>query len=673
MTFINPYNFASLGEKRSDAPVREGKLLSGYLECRLTTLSPLFIPNTTNNRVFTGGTPGHSSYEFFSYDDLKGKNPSPDGYQPEHPVIPGSSLRGALRSVYEALTNSCLSTLTDFPLHSRVPNVRKAGLLFCREENGQEVWFLQPAKRYSIRTRVDDKRWEEAPGPDVWIKKKNPCSRSPWTISLPSHPCYKNLTTGDVICFDAGKDRNYGKGNLRGVLLLGEDFGSRMEGNVLTPGKKKGDHLFVAVDDALPVSISPQDIRCLEIVLAEYRNTKTNKHTTYNAYNRPFPHNQFWGYSLDLAKKNQGLPVFYDEIGDGSDTHYYLSPACLSRSVYFNTLTQIAKANGNYQPCSDPKNLCPACALFGMVGEKGALGSRVRFGDAQAERVSFMKPVTLPELLNPHVTAMELYTEAKPDTYKTYDYQTTYKSVVSVDQQGFRHTEKIPVHTLFQEKGLPRLRGRKMYWHGKNKTMEQALNKSDLNSTVRPVAAHSTFMFNVYYNEISEAELRQLVALLMLKPRLAHKLGRAKPLGFGSLSIQVTRAVARSLDIKDGIRYQMLFPKTALSVWKKDIRGNLIPNEIDFQQAFSATNTRKGFLDALTMLTVDHLGANKVAYPGFRFFAKNRGSLLAPQYIHVLPDAQAQNLRLPLAPNPANNRTGGRPNQQYGNRDPGRR
>ena len=134
---INPYTFVPFG----NAPVRtdiketyadEKSLLSGYMDIELTTKTQLAIPDGTKadpplkqgeeNKV-------HRKYPFFRL---------PDGQV----AIPGSELRGMLRSVYEAASNSCLPFLLDDKRTSmRVPtyaSIKTRGLLCC--ENG--IWSL---------------------------------------------------------------------------------------------------------------------------------------------------------------------------------------------------------------------------------------------------------------------------------------------------------------------------------------------------------------------------------------------------------------------------------------------------------------------------------------------------------------------------------------------------
>lgn len=77
------------------------KLVSGKITCKLTTLTPLIIPDTENNDAFglMAAHPNHENYQFFRIDNQI--------------MIPGSEIRGMISSVYEAITNSCYRIFED--------------------------------------------------------------------------------------------------------------------------------------------------------------------------------------------------------------------------------------------------------------------------------------------------------------------------------------------------------------------------------------------------------------------------------------------------------------------------------------------------------------------------------------------------------------------------------
>ncbi|MDQ1352600.1 MAG: hypothetical protein QG657_2906, partial [Acidobacteriota bacterium] len=166
--FVNPYHFVSLEKNctREAKKYREQKgNLTGWITCRLETLSPVFIPNTGSasevdgkkhsdvfeKRVFKEKENKQvviNSYDFFSYPDLsKLKGEALKEYR--EPIIPGSEIRGMIRSAFEAVTNSCLSTIdNEQPLFKRVQTPAKAGRLTFDKE--KKEWLLYECNRNRI-------------------------------------------------------------------------------------------------------------------------------------------------------------------------------------------------------------------------------------------------------------------------------------------------------------------------------------------------------------------------------------------------------------------------------------------------------------------------------------------------------------------------------------------
>jgi len=92
--FLRPLNEV----KRTREPIGHNEwkksLISGYLTCRLELLTPLIIPDTSEEVIKEKVNNGeHPVYKFFR---LGG-----------HLCIPAAEIRGMISSVYEALTNSC--------------------------------------------------------------------------------------------------------------------------------------------------------------------------------------------------------------------------------------------------------------------------------------------------------------------------------------------------------------------------------------------------------------------------------------------------------------------------------------------------------------------------------------------------------------------------------------
>ncbi|MCK5074263.1 MAG: TIGR03986 family CRISPR-associated RAMP protein, partial [Bacteriovoracaceae bacterium] len=103
-TFLKPPERNVVREKDPVSHIKnkdaEGNpLWSGKIRCSLTTRGPVFIPDTNNDDYFDMKEkyPDHKNYGFFRINN--------------EPAIPGSSIRGMISSVYEALTNSCFRVM----------------------------------------------------------------------------------------------------------------------------------------------------------------------------------------------------------------------------------------------------------------------------------------------------------------------------------------------------------------------------------------------------------------------------------------------------------------------------------------------------------------------------------------------------------------------------------
>jgi hypothetical protein len=110
---MNPYDFVAIVENKRpqrSKPAGHDKVSgkSGFIECTITTLKPIFIPLPMDDkerqiqglRELVGhdrrGKPQyHNTYIFNTVEGV--------------PVIPGSSLKGVIRSVAEAAANSCVT------------------------------------------------------------------------------------------------------------------------------------------------------------------------------------------------------------------------------------------------------------------------------------------------------------------------------------------------------------------------------------------------------------------------------------------------------------------------------------------------------------------------------------------------------------------------------------
>ena len=399
-------------------------------------------------------------------------------YGDGRPVIPGSEIRGMFRGNFEILTNSCLSSLeSDMQLSKRTGEPFRKGLL--KKEN--EKYYLYEAE--CLRCKQ-----EEATGlketQKVWYRRQNS-----WATDL------------------SARER---MGVRYGYLVKGE-----------RGGRKKWYHVFCLKENKAP---READLDLLDKVLAEYYKNGKSKYDEYKK-------------ALELFKNGTAetyFPVYYSEI----ESQIYLSPACITREIYHNTLKKCARS---YAPCEERKGICPTCALFGMLSGKGeSLSSRVRFSDLTSSEYKYGKKVTLRALLTPRLNNMEFYLKrpSKDAIFWTYDYYINKRGMVVFN--------------------TPELNGRKFYWHQMNvKESDYTGQKSKLNMTVQPIES-GMFSGKMYFSGITGEELKQLVWLLnageygdISAKKHGYKLGAAKPLGFGSVAVNVDEIKLRRVELKE--------------------------------------------------------------------------------------------------------------------------
>lgn len=496
---VNPYSFVPLGT----APARTsldacytGPLLTGRLDYTLTTDTPLLIPDSA--KVVKDEKIDHKRYPFFRL---------PDGT----PAIPGSEMRGAMRGVYEAVTNSCLSVLldsTEEPFSQRLPSTngfKDHGLLGIDPETGKWVLYAADVVDYLKLSEGRDGslmcngwlNWYgheyhsgqhtrlRPDGPSGWLQFNRP-------ITL-----YKKNYHVRLLTPKAGRPV---------IFLWQDDTPYRALSNIL---KKSADND--------PRSAAHGDL------LAALKRVHDND-----------------------PKQGGLVPVWYLLADDNGTPRCYLSGASIGRVMQGRSWTEIM---GNYAPCADTDALCPGCALFGTVKGKGTSG-RVRFTDAEAAQYESLGNKTLPNLSGPKPSAYEFYIEKPKSTYETsigfwnYDFCSLEETKYSPD--GTKQTiKKFRVY-------IPQPRGRKFYWHSAPRTENE---RSKQNATLE--AMKGMFKGSVYFDRITRAQLEELAFVLTLgentpaSPRL-HKIGHGKPVGYGSCKITLTGGELRTLAQQDG-------------------------------------------------------------------------------------------------------------------------
>lgn len=508
--FVNPYNFIKFPDKKAEA-YNDTDKHTGVIEYTITTKTPLFIPNSSSESAFTVSdkVPDHKSYDFFSYTEL---DPL-ERYEKKYhvPVIPGSEIRGVIRSVYETLTDSCMGILNDkeYPV-KRSPN-RFIPALIHKDSHGNMELLEASSSRIGNKAE----------------KNNNPKGFDKYDNGTKLY--YANVHNNGVI--NDYSIKMAGKYNNAGYLIKWGMGVKKARYHVFTPKNSSNEkwHKTRLKRDEIERKLNP----VIESYLSQPAVSLANK----NAYEE---------YKMDLKAFLKTDTEAYFPVTctcTFNNKIFYLAPAIFAKEVSDNNIGKLA---GKFNTCS--KEACPACELFGRIGKDNISSdsSKVRFSDLYVTKEINAKDyyvkdfITIPALGEPKLGNTEFYLK-KPEgaDFWTYDYYTKDGKTYVTDGQ---------------------LKGRKFYWHHHNKNVyDNLVNNADivpskLNKTIRPVREGISFKGKLFFDGISKKQIKQLVWLLNSSSEgIGYKLGGAKPYGLGSVVSEVDKVKIRSLNTAAGV------------------------------------------------------------------------------------------------------------------------
>lgn len=338
---VHPYTFIPLQSRCKVVPTADVELLSGVVRCGLAAKTEIAVPDMQLD---------DGSFPFFRVDGM--------------PTIPGSAIRGVVRSIYETLTDSCVRT-NEGHFHARSSESKKAGLLTW---DGKR-YYLYPAERYRI---VDA------------------CDTSKYSI-------------GEEVAFEASASKSNssnwatpGKGGRKGFFLEVNRLETRKKGKTV----RSHASIFEKMPNEERQLVDELSIQCFKENIDLYdletgADGKGAQKKVGRLYKEAFS-----------QMKNNGLvlPVWYENTDDG----FRFAPSQLSRSVFaIGPLDFIKKAG--LEPCKTVEDCCPACELFGFVSDGAARPSKVRFGDARCVNGAESEWVSLSALMEPKMSSFEFY------------------------------------------------------------------------------------------------------------------------------------------------------------------------------------------------------------------------------------------------------------------------
>lgn len=206
-----------------------------------------------------------------------------------------------------------------------------------------------------------------------------------------------------------------------------------------------------------------------------------------------------------------------------------------------------SKLPATFKPCTRLPQLCPACRLFGMIHQETLWRGCVGFEDARSTRAVKHDGVYTAILSSP----------------KSY-------------------------HAAFYKSGQ-HVAGRKFYFHHREDNLLTATGwlphkaARAQNQYLRdPLGPGTTFQFAAHFENVADDDFAALLYALTLEDGMRHQVGYAKPCGFGSVHVELTRLEL----LNPAQRYRHGGGATALG--GQDLRAELARQTASFVQTIPA-------------------------------------------------------------------------------------
>lgn len=521
-----PYNFVELPIKalKVEDPADQDRFQghTGFFDCEIETCSPLFV---------RGMLDPAKKIDPQKIKDLPAPYSLDDG---KTPAIPGSSLRGMLRTLIEVVSFSkpfaisnkkqIFRAVGDTTRHGTIYRNRimqedekntftplvQAG--YIRVEKGD--YYIQPAQKINGTTfaRISSRKVSELGK----LEPRDSCPNASKIYIYPGPYEYQDIRGGFIrIRFSKAlrASANPSQGLFEAALVVsGKMFSKRSEAVVFPPDPQKAERSsWIRIDDQ---------------ILADYRDQISDEQEDLlGEKGRP---------ADDRAKKGvlkDRQPVFYLVE---NDKLVFFGHTMMMRLPYKKSPQDLIP-----QHLRDESSIDLASALFGYAEEKSCAG-RVYFSDARC--LPGQSDLFEPEI-HPHILS-----GPKPTTFQHYLVQ----------------PEPNDKGRLLNYDDNTHLRGYKFYWHkGKRAIADiQELDERKVQkarkqyTTIQPVRSGVRFRFRLRFENLTDRELGALSWALNLgsDPNLRLKLGMAKPLGMGAIKLT---SELHLLDVK--ARYTSLF------------------------------------------------------------------------------------------------------------------
>jgi CRISPR-associated protein (TIGR03986 family) len=544
-----PYNFVGLPKavkiSRDEKPTwdrfHKGRL-TGYFDIEIDTLTPTFTRSSGNDTAF------------FNRGDLI-------------PVMPGSSLRGMFRSIFEIITWSRLEFMDDEHLYYRgIAETKESGLkeLYAEtfgkhlneEQNPRVVAGFLFGSRDNLMLKVSQRyaRGFVLVGNDLKSEDERFTTKPCHVEITDEHEKYHQIRVG-TIKGKVGQDK---------LIIPGSDVNRRRWAQVVLGPTEECPEF-----DEYPV---PRD------VYREYEDWGRRAHgRSFTAQGEPTVSTT--GRRLTAQEKpprylRNGEPAFALLDEDRKTV------VCICANLWMHIPYQTSTGTANPTLLAEPEELDMTQALFGHVktakeGDKvRPVRSRVFFEDAVCQTESpWLEGRSMPQARMPATLS-----GPKPTAFQMY---------LEQDGKKSNHWDN-----------SPEIRGFKRYWHRspeaavENLSLSAPKENDKQNTQICPVRQGVKFVGRIRYENLTEKELGALIASIKLPEGMAHRFGMGKSLGLGSVKVTVSDtkimgdAIARYSALASGSGFETdtetilarcynsyagsLIPRSEASIWKKE-------------------------------------------------------------------------------------------------------
>lgn len=482
---------------------------SGWIDLTITTLTPLFIRGPESKR----GNVWHKR-------DARLK-PEPFTCPNGSPMIPGSSIRGMIRTLVEILSFSKITPVTNKKPFFRSVAADRIGTAYrSRVIRGNR----KPEGGYVRRI---GNQWTIVPAKEVLRVHRDLLSKLPLNIATGPNPKYFPDWNGQHKPCWFKRDP---KKSWKVDKMSFSQENNWEEGTLVLTGsapRKQYDFVFVGQDKT-------QSIPIPEGIWRRFHDEDQLTQWQEKAFPKDKPTK---GCRKANGHLREGEPVFYltDESAEDDNNAgglVFFGRAQMFRFPYdlspLDLVPEEIKAAG----------LDMASALFGTAdpnvsNRRQPIKSRVFFENAVATAggPDWFEDVMVPKVLaSPKATCFQHY--LTQDGKRASKDLTTYLQGDSTTIRG----HKLYWHRWDQERGIDAVKEQ----HNHDSLLEDLRNpnpEDTQHTVITPVKKDVIFKGRIRFDNLTDIELGVLLSALRLPNNCAHRLGMGKSLGLGSIKI----------------------------------------------------------------------------------------------------------------------------------------